>query len=280
LKALVTEIELLPGVFGAARPPFILRVLPPADPGCKKPEPPKPTWHEPKERSPFLCPDPELVVLASCGAQACHRLLFNKFPVVDKHLLLCTREFRYQDEDLDEADVVTMRNVALYAFPTTGALCFFNCGRESGASQGHKHVQIVPLLVTTLPGMSQRYPIDVLAEETPLGADRIAEFPFVHAFQKLSGSDSWFSVYRGLLAKCALDQPERRQSYTFICTTSWMLVVPRSCEGPRLPDGSLLTSVNALGFAGSVLAKNASVASKVKEMGPLQVLSACCQPMP
>ena len=30
------------------------------------------------------------------------------------------------------------------AFPR-GALAYFNCGRDSGASQPHKHTQIVPL---------------------------------------------------------------------------------------------------------------------------------------
>ena len=33
---------------------------------------------------------------------------------------------------------------ALQAFPQ-GALAYFNCGKEAGASQPHKHTQIVPL---------------------------------------------------------------------------------------------------------------------------------------
>ncbi len=33
---------------------------------------------------------------------------------------------------------------ALQAFPH-GALAYFNCGEEAGASQPHKHTQIVPL---------------------------------------------------------------------------------------------------------------------------------------
>lgn len=35
-------------------------------------------------------------------------------------------------------------SAALQAFPN-GALAYFNCGEEAGASQPHKHTQIVPL---------------------------------------------------------------------------------------------------------------------------------------
>ncbi|KAI8046934.1 uncharacterized protein B0P05DRAFT_459116, partial [Gilbertella persicaria] len=56
-----------------------------------------------------------------------------------------TIEFRKQNEPLFPQDLYETY-CALQSFGTSQqALAFFNCGDQSGASQDHKHIQVLPL---------------------------------------------------------------------------------------------------------------------------------------
>ena len=69
-----------------------------------------------------------------------HRLLYNKFPVFDRHVLVVTREFLEQTnlsfEDVRQTMTVVKAQEGMF---------FYNCGKLSGASQRHRHTQCLPM---------------------------------------------------------------------------------------------------------------------------------------
>jgi ATP adenylyltransferase len=212
-------------------------------------------------RNPFLPPDPRLVV-APVGDE--HLAVLNKFNVLDRHLLVVTRAFVDQERPLDRADFD-----ALWRCLAEGeALAFYNSGVVAGASQAHKHLQLVPLpLVDGLPGL----PIEPLVGPV-LDTDRLAvapALPFRHAAarldQPLADPPSRLrETYHTLCVRVGLDRDWR--PYNLLVTRRWMLLVPRSAEHF---EG---ISVNALGFAGSLLVRDRTQLERVRDVGLLEIL--------
>lgn len=69
-----------------------------------------------------------------------HRLLFNKFNIYNNHLLVITKEFQPQTDKITKQDLLHASTVR----QALEGVLFFNGGEESGASQRHKHLQILP----------------------------------------------------------------------------------------------------------------------------------------
>jgi ATP adenylyltransferase len=91
-----------------------------------------------KNANPFLPPEKNLTV---GDISDTHIAVLNKFNVVEHHLLIVTRAFEDQDMLLTFADFE-----ALWTCMTEyECLAFYNGGREAGASQPHKHLQMAPL---------------------------------------------------------------------------------------------------------------------------------------
>jgi len=106
------------------------------------------------QASPFLHPEPALIVSSSLFPH--HNVLLNKFPAVRHHLLLCTKEYEPQRGALSANDVSALSFLIRNAYsPEEQALGFYNGGLVSGASQGHKHAQIVPLGAICAPGIGE-----------------------------------------------------------------------------------------------------------------------------
>jgi ATP adenylyltransferase len=226
---------------------------------------------------PFLPPDPDLTV-AEIGDT--HVAVLNKFNVVEKHLLLVTRHFEDQEMLLTPADFAALWSCLC----EYDALGFYNGGRMAGASQPHKHLQLVPLPLA--PGNAS-VPIAPLLPEAPAGALVTAPaLPFVHAFVRLGGDNGTaesaasraFTLYSAMLRHVGMDAAEpsrpRRQSmpYCFLATREWMLLVPRSRE--FFEDISL----NALAFAGSFFVRNQEQYARLLAAGPMTALRAVTVP--
>lgn len=199
----------------------------------------------PSGDDPFLPYDRDLYVR---DAGRDHVLLLNKFPVVDDHVLLVTRAFEPQDVPASREDFVALFG----AMHGVEALAFYNAGAVAGASQAHKHLQLVPL------------PLDEGPGAVPLeAAIRAGALPFAHALdaRPRDASDA-HARYLALLD--ALGVSDR--AHNLLMTPAWMLVVPRVHE--RFES----ISVNALGFAGSLLVRDRAQLERVREVGPLAVL--------
>lgn len=228
----------------------------------------------PPDFNPFLPPEPDLTV-GPIGDR--HLAVLNKFNVVEEHLLIVTREFAEQEALLDAADLGALA-LALGEYPALG---FYNGGTVAGASQRHKHLQVVPL---PLGGGDRPVPLAPLFDAVGAKGEvaTVPGLPFRHAFLRFAGSLSGQPVaagealvpgYRRLLAAVGIDGVARDGAvlqsapYNLLMTSDWMLVVPRRVEhaGP--------ISVNALGYAGSLFARDTAELELIRRTGPLRILA-------
>lgn len=216
-----------------------------------------------KPVNPFLPPDPDLVV---CGVPPDHLCVLNKFNVLDQHLLIVTRAFEPQQALLNLGDFAAL----LSCMDETYGLGFYNGGTIAGASQAHKHLQLVPL---PLAGGPQPTPVDAVIDPStePGVLSTIPAMEFSHALLRLDGrrldmqrAKELHQLYRRACAAVGVDDETR--PYNLLITRRWMLLVPRSRENWRG------VSINALGFAGSLLVRNRSELDVLKRIGPLAVL--------
>jgi ATP adenylyltransferase len=187
-----------------------------------------------------------------------------------QHLLVVTRAFEEQDAALTGADFAAM----WACMGAGGTLGFYNSGKTAGASQRHKHLQVVPLPLD---------PSGVAVPSEPLFGSPTApgqictapDLPFGHALV-------WFDpaalvadaatpahlleTYRTLLHACAAWDDGAPRPYNLLLTHRWMLLAPRSqerCDG---------IGVNGLGFAGCLLVRNDDELARLRALGPLAVL--------
>lgn len=222
------------------------------------------------EHSPFLPPyDPHLLV---CRLSATHVCLLNKYPVFARHALLVTRRLEAQQDRLARDDFVA----ACIALRGVDGLVFYNSGPCAGASQSHRHLQLVPLPLG--PG-GGRMPIEpVLSSALAAGESLSCELPFLHRVVALdldaesraeAAADSVHDAYaRGLESLELLHAPDGRRPapYNLLLTRRWLYLVPRSRPALRSIE------VNALGFAGAFLVGSSEALDTLTGVGPMQVL--------
>lgn len=204
-----------------------------------------------------------------------HLCLLNKFNVVDHHLLIITRDFEEQNNLLNLNDFI-----ALWAcMREMDGLAFYNGGKLAGASQRHKHLQLVPLpFIPNTDFLPITPAINQVEFKNSVG--KIPSFPFINAIANydlttvdnpLTAGKIILDCYYCLLEKVGFtlnkNLVQQPGSYNFLATKKWMLIVPRikeSCQG---------ISVNSLGFAGSLFVKNQDSLALLKELSPIKVLS-------
>jgi ATP adenylyltransferase len=224
--------------------------------------------------NPFLPYDEDLFVTDISDTHVC---ILNKFNVVDRHLLIVTRAFEAQESLLTLADFVAMW-ACLAEFD---GLVFYNAGKNAGASQPHKHLQIVSLPL--IPSEPHQIPIAPLLSSA-IFQDEIATIPglpFVHAFAKLDphwadspfrAAEATLACYHRLLEAICLQNNEeneiklRPRAYNLLATKEWMLLILRSQESFES------ISVNSLGFAGTLLVRNQEQMQILKACGPMELL--------
>jgi len=226
-----------------------------------------------KDFNPFLPYDKNLYVADISETHVC---LLNKFNVVDCHLLLITRAFEEQEALLTLADFTAMW-VCLAEF---NGLTFYNGGKTAGASQRHKHLQIVPLPLT--PADFPQIPLKPLLVTANRGTvETLPSLPFVHAFVRLdpiqtkspqTAATVTLNYYYQMLNAVGLKHDISSNNiqagaYNLLVTRQWMLLIPRSQESFES------IAINSLGFAGTMFVRNEQQMQILKELGPMRVLS-------
>ena len=227
--------------------------------------------------NPFLPYEP---VLHVGDPRSTHVCLLNKYNVVDHHLLIATREFEPQESWLRLDDFCALWRCML----EYESLGFYNSSPTAGASQPHKHVQLIPLPLVQGSNGSQ-VPMDRLFADMshPAGdACRLGSLPFHHAFvrwaatgtadQQRDASRLW-TCYQKLLTFVGWDPdlpvPLRAgHAHNLLVTRKWMLLVPRTkeCFGD--------ISLNALAFAGALLVRDGEQLEQLRQAGPFAALAA------
>jgi len=229
--------------------------------------------------NPFLPYNPDTFVGCIHGT---HNLLLNKFAVIDYHLILATTDFQPQFSPLSESDFAALWDVIdLMSF-----IGFFNGGPLSGASQPHKHMQLMPPPHNDPIFPSFEAPIAQLIDKisSPPGEIfRIKEFTFKHSclvldqerLKQPNPEKHLSEMYETLLISQDLKGFEHgEKSYNFLMSRKWMLLVPRSVA----KFGNI--QINSIGFLGSILLKTTEDMEKLKEVGPMGVLEHVTFPEP
>lgn len=230
--------------------------------------------------NPFLPFDPNLFV---AEVSETHVALLNKFNVVAKHLLIVTRRFVPQEVLLDVQDFEAL----CACLAQLDGLGFYNAGTAAGASQPHKHLQMVPL---PLGSAGPSTPIDgtlsIMRDRS--GILTVPGLPFRHSFAWLE-EDKIFqhpataaarmaSLYEDLLARIGVPQVVHEglrytsAPWNLLVTRRWMLLVPRLFE--RFEG----VAINALGFAGSLFVRDNLQLETIKRVGPVAALRAVSGP--
>lgn len=224
-----------------------------------------------KDINPFLPYDPDLFVADFSDTHLC---LLNKYNVVDNHILIVTRAFEHQDTWLTLADFEALA----YGMAEIDGLAFYNGGRLAGASQRHKHLQLVPPplcpdgsplpVAQAIAGLN----LKPITPGTAIAPYEHPGFGFHHAIAPLSGTApeaaTLHHAYQTLLTHLGADltQPPQQFPYNLLVTRRWMLLVQRQQEHYQsIP-------VNSLGFAGSLLVKNQDQLALLKTLGPMTIL--------
>lgn len=226
-----------------------------------------------KQDNPFLPYDENLFVADISDTHVC---VLNKYQVLDHHILLVTRSFQEQESPLTVKDFEAVW-ACLAEFD---GLAFYNAGETAGASQRHKHLQIVPLpLGAEIPPI----PLEPLWRTARFkGAMGVVPgLQFRHMLARLdsrwpaspsAGARELVRLYGEMADRMGLrsggeeGKTTNASPYNLLITREWMFLVPRSTE---CFEG---ISINALGFAGALLVKDEAQRQLVKTRGPMTAL--------
>lgn len=224
-----------------------------------------------KKPNPFLPYEKDMFVADISNTHLC---LLNKFNVIEHHLLIVTNTFEHQET------LLTVRDFqAIWRCMTEfEGLAFYNGGEIAGASQDHKHLQLIPLPMAPT---GRAVPMESLFEQPQKTPGMVPGIPFVHAFKRFSSivdiphkmaAQALYQMYRLMLQQVGMNRFTEREEtlqsgpYNLLFTREWMLLVPRSKEFFES------ISVNALGFAGALLARNSEEMALIEKKGGMGVL--------
>jgi len=216
--------------------------------------------------NPFLPYNRELFV---ADVSETHLCLLNKYNVLEHHLLIVTRSFEEQESLLTLADFEAL----WLCMAEREGLGFYNAGTAAGASQPHKHLQLVSVPIGVGP---LRTPIDPLIASARFDGllGTVEALPFRHSVARLGESSSpgsrgaagtALALYRSMLERVGIDA-EAPLPYNLLVTWDWMFLLPRT----RGFFHSI--EVNALGFAGTLLARDQEQLAFIKREGPMLLL--------
>ena len=240
--------------------PFVIRRLLSETPKHLRPAGPKP--------NPFLPWDRQLQVEAIGDS---HLVLLNKYPVQRGHLLLITQRWQPQAGWLDPSDWQALARVEA----DTSGLWFFNSCAAAGASQPHRHLQLLPRLAGELScPLAPSLEAQLAGQAQPWGwAYRLSPR---NASGTADAAAELEQIYRRHCRELELGEPQGEpvpsRPYNLLLTPNWMLTVQRSQEHWAG------FSINALGFAGYLLITAESDQRWLAEHGPWALLQAVAAP--
>jgi len=204
--------------------------------------------------------------------------VLNKFAVVPEHFILATTAFAPQTDLLDASDLAAAHAcVAAYHRAGRPLFAFFNSGAHSGASQRHRHLQLLPVdrMADGLEAVDGGREWDVLTDALARGRRSPGDLPFavgVASLREGMDGDELREVYLRLYRDACRAAKVRGEaeaagetaiSYNMAMTRDAMAVMPRTAEGARLEseDGQ---DVGMLALNGTVLAGTALVKSEAE----------------
>jgi ATP adenylyltransferase len=221
----------------------------------------------------------------------------NKFAVVPEHFILATKENKPQTHVLEESDLeAAVACIEAYeqarqssgnlggatassgekGSQDDGLFVFFNGGLHSGASQAHRHLQLLPVS-RMKEGLEDQSAWEVLAQQT----DALQRTPFITFFEpintKMSSADlfaAYSRVYTKACQAAAQDAGSKVEavpttgealiSYNMAITKDTLVICPRKQEGYPIKSSGGRENVGSLALNGTVLAGTALVKNEAE----------------
>ena len=209
-----------------------------------------------------LCPWEKILEIDKIGSN--HQLILNKYPVQKGHILLITNNWKPQNGWLDIYDWKALQKVN----KDTSGLWFFNSSPIAGASQPHRHFQLLRRSKDEISCPREKWFL-----EMKINIDNYSKLTkniIVSKFNFLDNSISLFELYLELCKKLGIGDPisdeKPRYPYNLLITNKWIAIIKRS------NDNIHGFSINALGFAGYLLVTEKSDINYLKEFGPEKLL--------
>lgn len=198
--------------------------------------------------------------------------VLNKYKVVDEHLLLVTKDFVPQTQALGIVDFLALAK-CLQEFDSLG---FYNAGMLAGASQPHRHLQLVPLPLDPDGTPVPFWPCFAW-HSLPVGQCAQAPgLPFRHELVRLDVTSTDASpealaeellrAYQRCVVACGWNEPNADTPYNLLATRDWLLFVPRCRER------AVGISLNAMAFVGGILVGDRAQLDELKEFGCMRAL--------
>ena len=193
-----------------------------------------------------------------------HQLILNKYPVQLGHILLITNEWKEQNGWLDIKDWEAIKEVN----KDTSGLWFFNSGPLAGASQPHRHIQLLRRDPSELSCPREKW---ILAlNNLNYKNEKFSKNIILKKFSKSLNEENIHEIYKDLSYNLGLGDPRNdkkpKYPYNLIFTDRWMIIIKRKT------DNLFGISINALGFAGYILVTENSDIKYLRELGPEKLL--------
>jgi len=193
-----------------------------------------------------------------------HQLILNKYPVQLGHILLITKKWKEQNGWIDIKDWEAIKEVN----KDTSGLWFFNSGPLAGASQPHRHIQLLRRSPSELSCPREKWILDF--NKINYINQKLSKNIIVKEFSKSLNEENIHQIYCDLLYRLGLGEPKTdkkpRYPYNLIFTNNWMILIKRKT------DNLFGFSINALGFAGYILVTKKSDINYLKKFGPEKLL--------
>ncbi len=193
-----------------------------------------------------------------------HQLILNKYPVQLGHILLITKNWKEQNGWIDIKDWEAIKEVN----KDTSGLWFFNSGPLAGASQPHRHIQLLRRDAFELSCPREKWILDFINENHK--NERLCKNMRIKKFSKSLDEENIYEIYKDLSFELGLGEPnldiKPKYPYNLIMTNNWMLLIKRKT------DNLYGISINALGFAGYILVTEKSDIQYLKKFGPEKLL--------
>jgi len=193
-----------------------------------------------------------------------HQLILNKYPVQLGHILLITNEWKEQNGWLDIKDWEAIKEVN----KDTSGLWFFNSGPLAGASQPHRHVQLLRRDPSELSCPREKWILDL--NNVNYKNEKFSKNIILKKFSKSLNEENIHEIYKELAYKLGLGEPRKdkkpRYPYNLIFTNKWIILIKRKT------DNLFGISINALGYAGYILVTEKSDINYLRKFGPEKLL--------
>ncbi len=223
------------------------------------------------KRNPFIPWDPRLQIERINNK---HTLILNKYPVQLGHMLLITNNWEAQNGWLNIKDFQAITKVDN---DTTG-LWFFNSSKVAGASQPHRHFQLLRREINELICPRYEWFCSLLNNKNKISSDLSKSISIrPRKLYENNRTNELYSAYESMciemeLGKVNIDLKPLK-AYNLLITKEWIALIIRSI------DRSYGFNINALGFAGYFLGTNKSEVEVLTKFGPDEILRKVVEPV-